>query len=123
MRVRLEVTLCRRARNPTNGPITKMPTNTTAAMAIETAIWPPVSCCSSSTERFAEMVRARIPIDSACPRAITPRKPGARSAGTRLAIESIRWDSMWTLRSGRRTAIAHTSRPRIITPSGTACPP
>ena len=55
--------------------------------------------------------------------AITPRRNGLARNGWRLATESMSWDSRWTSPSGRRTATAHTSRPRIITPSMTAWPP
>ena len=68
-------------------------------------------------------MRARNPIASACPRAITPRRNGRVRTGSRLATESISCDSMWIGPAGSRTAIAHTSRPLSITPSTTARPP
>ena len=119
----LESTLPRSARNPMNGPTMKMATKNTAAKLIEATIWPRVSLSLSSTDWFDEIVSAFTPIETAWPRARTPRMPGLARNGNRRATERISCASRWMLRSGRRTAIAQWSRPRIITPSRTAWPP
>jgi hypothetical protein len=107
-------------RNATAGTTMKMPRNRTIASTIESAICFEESCSSSGADSRAEMDSARNPMARACPSAITPRRIGLVRTGCRRATESIRCDSTCRLRSGRRTATAQTSRPRIMTPSTTA---
>ncbi len=99
------------------------PRNNTIARVIDTPIAVEESCTSSGEETRAEIVSARKPIRNDCPSTMTPRKNGFPSTGCLATTESIRCDSMCRSPSGLRTATAHTSRPRIITPSIRAWPP
>ena len=92
----------------------------TAAIPIDRPICPDDSRSSSGTDSRAEIDSARNPIASACPSAITPRRNGFAKIGWRLATESMSCDSTCRSPAGLRTATAHTSRPRIMTPSTTA---
>src|SRR6266540_7461186 len=69
------------------------------------------------------MARARKPIASDSPRAITPRITGSRKSGCLAIGERIGWWTSAISPSGLRTATAQLDGPRIITPSRTACPP
>ena len=119
----LESTLRPTHRNATAGRTTNSPMKITAAIAIDSPIWREDRRSSSGTDSRAETESARNPIPRACPSAITPRMNGFARIGCRLATESMSCDSMCRSPAGRRTATAHTSRPRIITPSTTAWPP
>jgi hypothetical protein len=101
-----------------NSPMNRMP-----AIAIDIPICRDVSRSSSGAASRAEIDSARNPIASAWPSAMIPRRNGLPRIACRFTTESMSWDSTWTSPSGRRTATAHTSRPRIITPSTTAWPP
>ena len=66
----------------------KMMKNTSSANAIVPPICFDESFCSSSSDWFAEIIIARMPIDSASPIAATPRKSGLRKIG--YLVESDR---------------------------------
>src|SRR5947207_3025058 len=68
------------------------------------------------------MVSARRPMDSAWPRASTPRKPGLRREGDRRPMVVTSCDSRWTDLSARRTAPIPASGwiPCFIVPSSSA---
>src|SRR5436189_4277109 len=69
------------------------------------------------------MARARKPIASDSPSAITPRITGSRKIRCRAIGDLIGWCTSAMSPSGFRTATAQFDGPRIITPSRTACPP
>src|SRR5436305_2714456 len=118
----LELTWCFTNPNATAGPTMKIPMNRISANTIENPICFEDRRSSSGMAWFAEMVRALMPIARDCHRAMTPRNPGQRRNRRRCETETS-CDSRWMSPSGRRTATAQWSRPRIITPSMTACPP
>src|SRR5579884_1967838 len=68
------------------------------------------------------MARARKPIASDSPSAITPRTTGSRNTGCRAIAESMGRATCAISPDGLRTATAQLPGPRIITPSRTACP-
>ncbi len=69
------------------GPTTKMPTNSTTATTIDSAICRDDRCTSSGDDSFAEMDRALTPMEMAWPRAMIPRKNGLRRIRNRWAME------------------------------------
>ncbi len=99
------------------------PMNRIPAIAIDRPIWRELRRSSSGDASRAEMDSARNPIPSACPSEMTPRTNGLPRNGWRFTRELTSCDSTWMSPVGFRTATAHTSRPRIITPSTTAWPP
>src|ERR671934_2053116 len=69
------------------------------------------------------MARARKPIASDSPSAMTPRITGRRHTRCRAIGDLIGWCTCAMSPSGLRTATAQLDGLRIITPSRTACPP
>src|ERR1044071_1527426 len=69
------------------------------------------------------MARARKPMESDSPSAITPRMIGSRIQRWRRSIDAIGRLTSAMTPSGFRTATDHADGPRIITPSRTAWPP
>ena len=65
----------------------KITKNTSKAKAIVPPICFDESLVSSSRDWFAEIIIARIPIESASPIAATPRKSGLRNSGYLVASE------------------------------------
>ena len=112
------------------GPILKSISANPIAIANEKMIWPRVisvttfpSSSSSRAATFAEIARARKPIASDSPSAITPRMTGSRQMRWRFIGEVTSRTTSSIPPSGVRTATAQHDGPRIITPSRTACPP
>jgi hypothetical protein len=110
---------------PADGRKMKMPTKTARArnMDAPTAAPPTSSRSSSGSEWVAEIPRARMPSASESNSVNTPRIIGHFSHGRRCGAVVVGRHSSQMSPAGRRTATAHRSRPRIITPSMTACPP
>src|SRR4029453_10780133 len=69
------------------------------------------------------MARARKPMESDSPSAMTPRMIGSRIQRWRRSMDVIGRFTSAMSPSGLRTATDHAEGPRIITPSRTAWPP
>ena len=112
------------------GPILNSMSANPIAIANEKMIWPRLICVwiSPSSSRsceatLAEIARARKPIASDSPSAITPRMTGSRQILRRCIGEVISRMTSVMSPSGVRIATAQLDGLRIITPSRTACPP
>ncbi len=81
------------------------------------------SSSSSRAATFAEIARARKPIASDSPSAMTPRMTGRRQMRCRFIGEVTSLTTSSMPPSGVRIATAQHDGPRIITPSRTAWPP
>src|SRR5437660_8302056 len=111
---------------PTLNSITAKPieiANAKTSWPRESSVLTSPSAPSSCDAYWAEIARARKPIASDSPSAMTPRMIGRRKI-RRFAIgDVIGLQTCAIAPSGLRTATARLDGLRIITPSRTACPP